>query len=160
MKFLKKAYPEPINPAAYAAKYTLEYSTDDGQSWKKAMCPNGKDVAEIASKSNGTCYWNLDLNNTNPSLFRISMIGGNKNAATYLDNFTLYYTGEEGAPVIEITGDVNADGEVGIADVNLAIDVVLGGDTDAVTQRRADVNGDGEITIADINVLIGIILGE
>lgn len=147
-----------FNRAAYAAMYTLEYSTDNGQSWKKALCPNGKDFAEMASKSNGLCYWNLDLDNTTPVLFRISMIGGNKNAATYLDDFTIYYTGEEGGPITDIIGDVNDDGEVGIADVNLLISIVLGGEADADTLRRADVNADGEITIADINVLIGIVL--
>ena len=55
---------------------------------------------------------------------------------------------------IRYTGDVNADQEVNIADVNAAIDAVLGGyDTSA-----ADVNSDGEVTIADINTLIDIIL--
>ena len=149
-----------FNLAAYTAKYTLEYSTDDGQSWKKAVCPNGKDAAEVSSKSNGTCYWNLDLNNRTPALFRISMIGGNKNAATYVDNFTLYYTGEEGGPATEVVGDVNNDGEVSIADVNTAINAVLGNNVDPETLRRADVNGDGEISIADINVLVAIILNN
>ena len=53
-----------------------------------------------------------------------------------------------------ITGDVNADGEVNVADVNAAIAVVLtsGGSS------LADVNGDGEINIADVNFLIDIIL--
>ena len=54
-----------------------------------------------------------------------------------------------------IRGDVNADGEIGIADVNAVIDIILGGDA---TGSLADVNGDGEISIADINALIDMIL--
>ncbi len=42
-----------------------------------------------------------------------------------------------------------------IADVNAAIDIILGGNDDTIA---ADVNGDGEINIADINALIDIIL--
>ena len=52
-------------------------------------------------------------------------------------------------------GDVNRDLEVNIADVNAAIDIILGGNDDTIA---ADVNGDGEINIADINALIDIIL--
>ena len=54
-----------------------------------------------------------------------------------------------------VTGDVNTDGEVNIADVNAIIDVILGGNS----STTADVNGDGEVNIADINAIIDIILG-
>ena len=53
-------------------------------------------------------------------------------------------------------GDVNEDGEVGIADVNKVIDIIL--DANVTGNRLADVNGDGEINIADINALINLIL--
>ena len=55
-----------------------------------------------------------------------------------------------------VTGDVNGDGEVNIADINAIIDIVL---NDKDYDAAADVNGDGEINIADINAVIGIILG-
>ncbi|MBQ7205091.1 MAG: leucine-rich repeat protein [Muribaculaceae bacterium] len=53
-------------------------------------------------------------------------------------------------------GDVNGDLEVNIADVNVAIDMILGGNS---STPAADVNADGEINIADINAIIDIILG-
>ena len=56
---------------------------------------------------------------------------------------------------LAVTGDVNGDNEVNIADVNAIIDVILGGNTGA----SADVNGDGEVNIADVNAIIDIILG-
>jgi hypothetical protein len=56
-----------------------------------------------------------------------------------------------------IAGDVNGDGEVGIADINALIDIILSGDTTNI--RNADVNQDGEISIADINAVISIVLG-
>jgi len=52
-------------------------------------------------------------------------------------------------------GDVNRDLEVNIADVNVAIDMILGGNS---STPAADVNGDGETNIADINAVIDIIL--
>lgn len=55
-----------------------------------------------------------------------------------------------------LKGDVNADGEVNIADVNALIDIVL----EENTSTRADVNGDGEVNIADINALIDLILAQ
>ena len=56
------------------------------------------------------------------------------------------------------TGDVNNDGEVTISDVNALIDIILGGDTDSDTRRRADINNDGETTISDVNALIDLLL--
>ena len=57
-----------------------------------------------------------------------------------------------------IRGDVNGDGEVNIADINVIINIILGYDVDEETFDRADVNGDGEVNIADINAVIVIIL--
>ena len=63
-------------------------------------------------------------------------------------------TGDEPGPGIK--GDVNGDGEVNIADVNAAIDMILSGNSSA----SGDVNEDGEVNIADINALIAIILNN
>ena len=53
-------------------------------------------------------------------------------------------------------GDINKDGEVNIADVNLLISAILKGDL----TPDYDVNGDGEVNIADVNTLIDIILSN
>ena len=61
-------------------------------------------------------------------------------------------------PVPDIKGDVNGDGQVTIADVNVVVDIILGGRVDKETMKRADVNEDGEITIADVSLIISLIL--
>ena len=53
-----------------------------------------------------------------------------------------------------LPGDVNADGEVNIADVNALIDMILSGNHSA----KGDVNEDNEVNIADVNALIDMIL--
>ncbi len=55
-----------------------------------------------------------------------------------------------------ITGDVNGDHEVNIADINAVIDIILSGSGNLTA---ADVNKDGEINIADVNAIIDLILG-
>ena len=55
-------------------------------------------------------------------------------------------------------GDVNGDGEVNVSDINVVIDIIIGGVTDSDTKRRADVNNDGEVSLSDINMLIDLIL--
>ena len=52
-----------------------------------------------------------------------------------------------------VEGDVNADGDVTIADINVVIDAIMTGNFNA----NCDVNKDGDITIADVNLLIDII---
>ena len=53
-----------------------------------------------------------------------------------------------------VPGDVNGDGEVTVADINVVIDMILAG----AQSSAGDVNHDGEVTIADINTLIDMIL--
>ena len=53
-----------------------------------------------------------------------------------------------------IKGDLNGDGELTIADINLLIDAILSNSTESAF----DVNGDSEINIADVNILISIII--
>lgn len=57
-----------------------------------------------------------------------------------------------------VTGDVNGDGEVNVADVNSLISIILGGKASDDTMTRADVNNDGEVNVADVNTLINLIL--
>lgn len=56
----------------------------------------------------------------------------------------------------EQLGDVNGDGEVTIADINIMIDLVI---TEKY-QSEYDLNNDGEVNIADINLLIDLILKQ
>ena len=55
-----------------------------------------------------------------------------------------------------MTGDVNGDGEINIADINALIDMILTGSTAPL----GDINGDNEVNIADINALINFILNQ
>ena len=56
--------------------------------------------------------------------------------------------------VSNIDGDVNADGDVNLADINVLIDVIMTGEN----SPECDVNHDGDINLADINYLIDLIL--
>ena len=147
-----------FNTTTSNAKFTLEYSIDDGATWIKAMTPANQVAAEVPSKTNGTCYWTMNLSNRKGSTFRISQTAGNKNSPVYVDDLTFYYSGEEGGPNMHEPGDVNGDGEVNIADVNAVINIILTGNGSPESIQYADVNEDGEVNIADVNMLIAMIL--
>jgi hypothetical protein len=55
-----------------------------------------------------------------------------------------------------LQGDINGDGEVNVADINMLVDMILSGNSSGASS--GDINGDGEVTIADVNALIDIIL--
>ncbi len=57
-----------------------------------------------------------------------------------------------------VKGDVNGDGDLGLADINALIDIILGGSADDDMKARADVDGDGEIGIGDVSYLIDLLL--
>ena len=71
------------------------------------------------------------------------------------NKYTVKDVSDEYLPYLErVKGDVNGDGEVGIADINAIITMILTSNPTAA----GDVNGDNEVTIADVNAVIGIIL--
>ena len=61
-------------------------------------------------------------------------------------------------PAEIILGDVDGDGNVGIADVTALIDYILDSNSSIILEA-ADVDGDGNIGIADVTAIIDIMLG-
>ena len=143
-----------FNTGAYVAKYSLDYSTDGGETWTRALTSAGNASVDVPARTSSIGYWPLKISSKKSALYRISQVGGNKNASTYVDNFTLYYTEN----VEYLFGDVNGDGEVNIMDINAIINIILGGNVDDDTRARADLTADGEVTISDINVLVSILI--
>lgn len=57
-----------------------------------------------------------------------------------------------------LKGDVNLDGKVDVADVNILINIILKIDNAANYDRRAFITDDDKVDVADVNALINIIL--
>ena len=56
-------------------------------------------------------------------------------------------------------GDLNGDGVVNVLDVQLAVNVFLGAQTDSTIVSRADLNADGVVTPLDVFIVVDIALG-
>ena len=82
-----------------------------------------------------------------------SWSGDKKERYQFLPKVTFVYQENAGPAVMQ--GDVDGNGEVGIADVTALIDVLLGGEDDPAA---ADCNNDNEVGIADVTVLIDFLL--
>ena len=61
-------------------------------------------------------------------------------------------------PIVQTSGDVDGDGQIGIGDVANLIDLLLGGNVSLDDCPTADVDGDGRVTIADVSNLIDMLL--
>ena len=57
-----------------------------------------------------------------------------------------------------VPGDLNGDGAVDVADVNICINIILEINNDPDVKALADLNGDGVVDVADVNAIINIIL--
>jgi len=57
-----------------------------------------------------------------------------------------------------LRGDVDGDGNVGVADVTALIDYLLTGNTAGVDLQAANVDGDSSVSVADVTALIDYIL--
>jgi len=134
------------NPTSMEAHFQLTYSVDSGATW---ITPGAGYLAVDASEVQ-TCTVNLPTDA--PVMLRINQTSGSNKSKCYLDDIVIHYNGMWNE---EITGDVNGDGEVTLADANAVIDLIINGGYSVA----ADVNGDGEVTLADVNAVIDIILG-
>lgn len=59
-----------------------------------------------------------------------------------------------------LRGDVNLDGTVDVADVNIVVSIILGKDDAANYDGRADLDSNGGVDVGDVNTLVNIILGK
>ena len=56
-------------------------------------------------------------------------------------------------------GDVDGNGTVDVADVNILVNIMLGKDN-ASNYPNANVDGQGGIDVADVNMVVNIMLGK
>jgi len=145
------------NAFAYCTGLTsivIPNSVTEIGNWAFADCTGLTDVycyiADLSRVSSG--YEQFELDNGDYSGRTLHVLRGTADAYRTNRNWYPYF----GQIVEDIfRGDVNGDHEVNIADVNVAINMILVGNG---STPAADVNGDGEINIADINALIDTIL--
>lgn len=57
-------------------------------------------------------------------------------------------------------GDINLDGVVDVADINVLINIILGKELAQDYGNRAYINEDETIDVSDVNELVNIILGK
>ena len=60
----------------------------------------------------------------------------------------------------QITGDVNHDGKVDVADVTTLVDYILGNTPQEFNPNNCDVNEDTKIDVSDVTSLVDIILNN
>ena len=77
--------------------------------------------------------------------------GTNKDNTLTIHRIFAHYPVQQAQPVL---GDVNGDGEVGVADVTLLVSLLMSQESN----ERSDVNGDGETGVADVTALVQILL--
>ncbi|MCH8877585.1 MAG: hypothetical protein IIA89_12300 [Chloroflexi bacterium] len=57
-----------------------------------------------------------------------------------------------------VPGDLNQDGNVNVLDVQLAVNVFLGTETNVGIVGRSDINGDGKVNVLDVQLIVNIFL--
>jgi M6 family metalloprotease-like protein len=139
------------NPTNTKANFELTYSLDGGETWIEEV----DNILSVGAKSSHSML--MMLPTTAPIMVRINQTSGSTRSNCYLDNIQFFY--EDIWEDVIPPGDVNSDGEVNIADVNMVISIILSNvEPDEALFHRADVDGNGEVNIADVNALIKLIL--
>ena len=82
---------------------------------------------------------------------------GSESVWSNIQHVTLTGMGDD---IDVLLGDVDHDGMVGISDVIIIIDYILGGKQGVIDMEVADVDHDGQISISDVTGITDIILGK
>ena len=115
-----------------------------GAEWSTEKVRNSKFMFEDCYELKGGMGTAYDENYTDKTYAHID--GGPSNPG--------YFTAKSTA----LRGDVNGDGDIGIADVTALIDYILSGDASDINLDAADCDQNGEIGISDVTTLIDYIL--
>ena len=126
------------------ANLRVDYSTNHGTTWSE--------LGDITVTRGILQQIIMDIPTTGSTRFRIVQTCGMR---VNIDDITIF-----GRDSQHLVGDVNCDGEVNISDINVIVDIILGGTVDDETMNYADVSSDHEINISDINALLNLIMAH
>lgn len=138
------------NPTSSAIVVRTYYRNSGSTTW--LTLKNDQGLESMSVPANSKVTFNSDAEFAEGTQFRIVEYSGKTGAVYYLDDITFSTIAAEPT----VTGDVNGDGVVDIADINAIINAILTSEK----PNTCDVNGDGVIDIADVNTVINIILNK
>lgn len=136
---------KPENNANH--KIVLQVATD-GNAYDSNWQTVG-DTISLSDRQRLTTNVVRSYNGSEEVYVRAYLADGNSKVGFY-DIYIANNPNEEQTPAV--TGDVNNDGAVNVADISAIIDVMAAGRTD----EAADVNKDGAVNVADISAVIDI----
>ena len=117
-----------------------------GDGWNTAAVTSSSDMFWNCTSLVGGKGTTFDANHIDKAYAHID--GGTSNPGYLTDKNAI------------LLGDVNGDGNVGVADVTALVDYVLTGNSTGINLEVSDVDGDGVIGIGDVTAIIDIILGD
>lgn len=139
------------NPSSQESKLQLYYSLDKGANWKSAG------IIQVPGNTHKEEYgWKFI--HSEPLRLRLLRTAGSKSNSLYVDDFTIYFSGDLKPVPESVNGDIDGNGIVDVEDVNAAINIVL--KTAGITDYPgdADLDGNGIVDIEDVNAIINIVL--
>ncbi len=148
-----------FNPGSTTAKFLLEYSVDNGNTWTAVRTSSDQEYAEISGPNTGiNAIWNLQ-NASSEVLYRLTQRAGSQTAKVYVDDFTIYYT-TDFSGVADITPDgasaLKATGNNGTVTVSGATEgtVHLYGVSGQLVQSAQAVDGKAQFAVGTHGVYI------
>ena len=149
----------------------LYYPNPSKENWVLGTIEGNGNAWTVITNPNGTITFMSTVNQTMINAQRGLGASGNTDGSNVDGRKQLGATsgGTDGrfmywqVSLATLTGDVNADNQISIADVTALVNIILGKDNTEPYQYdhdAADVNTDGSISIADVTALVNIILGK
>jgi hypothetical protein len=139
-------------------------TTAQGEPYEVRMLPANGFVSESLTavyKKNSTDY--PGYLETDTLLLTVADAAYNADADAFTLPADVMYAGVLVEPMFNmapatVTGDLNGDGRVSIADVTELVNIILSAEGVEHNNATADLNGDGRVTITDVTLLVNIIL--
>ncbi len=143
-----------------ALLYNVSFFSGDAtaQNAPARIAEQGDSTSRVITGITDATYVVSDLAREGTFNFKVEAVytDGTTSAASNIETVTL---GGDDEPVWKL-GDVNADGNIDVLDMNILINIVLEKDNADNYERRAYIMGGDTVGIEDINALINILLAQ
>ncbi|MBR1725377.1 MAG: M6 family metalloprotease domain-containing protein [Muribaculaceae bacterium] len=138
--------------------YAGEYSEENAKAPLLAAVESGDSLQRVIEGITDLQYTVSDLKGYGTFNYYVEAVYINE---THSDPSNIETVTLRDAVVVALRGDVNNDGVVDIADVNIVINIMLGKDSaDNYDGRAYITHSDTTVDIADVNAVINLMLGK
>jgi len=146
--------------AAYLTHTSNDHHSIEHSTWDNPPTTGGVDqITGVPASNSDVIDHGVNLTNLGIATLNSDLIGTARPQGSVWDIGAFEYVSSS-QPTCNIVGDLDCSSTITVTDIQIAINVYLGLETNSERIQRSDLNNDGKTNILDIQKIINLILNQ